>query len=129
MVAKRFDPALPQVYVTDFEASCRFYVEELGFEIGYTYGEPAFYGLVQRGDTRLNLRHVDVSPFVEGVRDREALLTAAITVDDVSALFEEYRARGVSFQQELKRQPWGAQDFVVRDPDGNLIEFATFDAS
>lgn len=129
MSAKRLDPALPQIFVTDFDASCRFYVEKLGFEIGYTYGEPAFYGLVQRGDARLNLRHVDVTPFHDGVRDREALLSAAITVDDVEGLYEELRSRGVPFQQELTRQPWGALDFVARDPDENLIGFARIDSA
>ena len=31
---------------------------------------------------------------------------------------------GVEFQQTLMRQPWGAKNFVVRDPDGNLLLFA-----
>lgn len=125
--ARRFDPALPQIFVTDFDESLRFYVETLGFEVGYTYGEPPFYGLVQRGAARVNLRHVDASPFLEGVRDRDALLSAAISVDDATALFAEYQARGVSMQQELARRPWAALDFVVRDPDGNLLGFSTLD--
>jgi uncharacterized glyoxalase superfamily protein PhnB len=34
------------------------------------------------------------------------------------------RANGVAFHQTLKRQPWGAKNFVVKDPDGNLLLFA-----
>jgi len=26
--------------------------------------------------------------------------------------------------QRLKKQPWGAADFIVRGPDGNLVHFA-----
>ncbi len=29
-----------------------------------------------------------------------------------------------AFAQTLKEQPWGATDFLVRDPDGNLLCFA-----
>ena len=33
-------------------------------------------------------------------------------------------AAGVAFAQPLKHEPWGARDFIVRDPDGNLVLFA-----
>jgi uncharacterized glyoxalase superfamily protein PhnB len=29
-----------------------------------------------------------------------------------------------TFQQALKKEPWGAKTFVVADPDENLILFA-----
>jgi hypothetical protein len=28
------------------------------------------------------------------------------------------------FFQTLRREPWGARDFILRDPDGNLLLFA-----
>jgi hypothetical protein len=30
----------------------------------------------------------------------------------------------VTFFQTLKRQPWGARNFIVSDVDGNLLLFA-----
>ena len=30
----------------------------------------------------------------------------------------------MSFHQGLKKEPWGVKNFIVRDPDGNLILFA-----
>jgi uncharacterized glyoxalase superfamily protein PhnB len=39
-------------------------------------------------------------------------------------LFLEFQSAGVSFHQKLKRQPWGAKTFVVKDPDENLLLFA-----
>jgi uncharacterized glyoxalase superfamily protein PhnB len=65
--------------------------------------------------------------FVEGIREREQLLSASITVesaDEVKQLFLSYQAAGVRFTQTLKKEPWGAKAFVVMDPDGNLILFA-----
>ena len=37
--------------------------------------------------------------------------------------YEEFKAKGAQFHQGIKRHPWGAIDFVVKDPDGNLISF------
>ena len=61
------------------------------------------------------------------LRDREELLSAALTVAtsaEIKALFLEFQAAGVAFFQTLKREPWGARNFIVRDPDGNLLLFA-----
>ena len=33
-------------------------------------------------------------------------------------------SKGVAFFQKLKREPWGARNFIIRDPDGNLLLFA-----
>ncbi|WP_407045994.1 VOC family protein [Mesorhizobium abyssinicae] len=32
---------------------------------------------------------------------------------------------GARFHQTLRTEPWGARTFIVSDPDGNLICFAT----
>jgi uncharacterized glyoxalase superfamily protein PhnB len=61
------------------------------------------------------------------VRDREELLSASLTVataEEIDSLFAEFQTAGVVFFQTLKRQPRGAKDFIVRDPDGNLLLFA-----
>ncbi len=118
--------AYPQLFVADFAASCAFFERKLGFAVVFRHGEPPFYGQVSRGAARLNLRHVDASPFDGNVREREVLLSAYIPVEDVKALYAEYQASGVDFQQPLATQRWGAEDFVVRDPDGNLICFASY---
>ena len=50
--------AEPQVFVADVAASARYYVDKLGFRIVFLYGEPPYYGQVERGGARLNLRCV-----------------------------------------------------------------------
>lgn len=39
-------------------------------------------------------------------------------------LYSEYLGVDAPIVQRLKKQPWGAEDFIVRDPDGNLVHFA-----
>ena len=115
----------PQIFVTDIERAAAFYRDRLGFEVRYLYGSPPFYGLVERGGAGLNLRHVDVLPFDVEARQREDLLAATIVVRHLKPLFLAYKEAGLEFHQTYREQPWGAHDFVVADPDGNLIHFAS----
>ena len=116
--------AEPQLFVSDVEASCEFYTRKLGFAVAFKYGDPPFYGQVFRDGASLNLRYLDEPAIRPELQEREHLLSASITVDDVKALFLEFQATGAAFQQTLKTEPWGARTFVVRDRDGNLILFA-----
>lgn len=122
--ASRLIIAYPQVLVSDVPRAAEFYTRSLGFSIVYLYGEPPFYGLIARDGAGLNLRHVD-QPDLYRARAEDSVLAANIPVDGVKALFLEFQGRGVAFAQTLKEQPWGATDFLVRDPDGNLICFAS----
>jgi catechol 2,3-dioxygenase-like lactoylglutathione lyase family enzyme len=119
--------AEPQLFVADIQASCDFFAQKLGFAIVFVYGEPPFYAQVRRDGARLNLRCVD-GPLIDGaLRERESLLSAAMTVataDEIKRLFVELQSAGVAFHQTLRVEPWGARDFVVKDPDGNLLLFA-----
>ncbi len=119
--------AEPQLFVADIKASCDFFTDKLGFAIAFTYGEPLFYAQVARDAARLNLRCIE-QPVIDPVlRDREELLSAALTVAtaaEIKQLFLAFQAAGVTLFQTLKREPWGARNFIVKDPDGNLLLFA-----
>jgi len=39
-------------------------------------------------------------------------------------LFQAFHASDVDFFQKLKTEPWGARTLIVRNPDGNLVQFA-----
>jgi catechol 2,3-dioxygenase-like lactoylglutathione lyase family enzyme len=119
--------AEPQLFVTDIKRSCEFFCEKLGFSIVFSYGKPPYYAQVGRDGARLNLRCVERSVLDQQVRDREELLSVSMTVatpQEIKLLFLEFQSAGVAFQQTLKKQPWGARNFVVKDPDGNLLLFA-----
>jgi catechol 2,3-dioxygenase-like lactoylglutathione lyase family enzyme len=117
--------AEPQLFVSDIEVSCRFYVNQLGFKIGFSYGKPHFYTQVLRDGGRLNLRKVGGPVFDTTFRERERdAISATLILDDAKPLFLEFQKAGVTFHQPLKTEPWGARTFIVQDPDGNLICFA-----
>jgi len=119
--------AEPQLFVADIKSSCDFFATKLGFVTAFTYGEPPFYAQVKRDAARINLRCVEQPAIDAELRNREQLLSASLIVAtsaEIKALFLEFQAAGVTFLQTLKRQPWGARDFIVEDPDGNPLLFA-----
>src|SRR5579863_6415374 len=119
--------AEPQLFVSDIKKSCEFFLEKLGFSLIFSYGKPPYYAQVGRDAARLNLRWVERGVIESTIRDREELLSASMTVataEEIKLLFLEFQSAGVTFHQTLKKQPWGAKNFVVKDPDGNLLLFA-----
>src|SRR3954447_18958768 len=112
--------AEPQLFVSDIKAACDFFTGKLGFSVAFIFGEPPFYAQVKRDAARLNLRHVDAPVIDPGLRERESLLSAALTVDtaeEIKQLYLDYQSAGVTFAQPLQHEPWGAKDFIVKDPD------------
>jgi catechol 2,3-dioxygenase-like lactoylglutathione lyase family enzyme len=122
-----FTSVAAHLYVRDLKASTDFFTVKLGFSIDFVYGDPPFYGQVSRDNAQLALRHMDEPFFVADIRQREDLLSASITLaaaDEIKQLFFAYQATDVPFHQALRKEPWGATTFIVKDPDGNLILFA-----
>jgi uncharacterized glyoxalase superfamily protein PhnB len=117
----------PQLFVADMKRSCEFFGKKLGFSLVFSYGSPPYYAQVGRDVARLNLRCVEKPVLDSTIRDREELLSASMTVgtaDEIKLLFLEFQSAGVTFHQTLRRQPWGAKTFIVKDPDENLLLFA-----
>jgi catechol 2,3-dioxygenase-like lactoylglutathione lyase family enzyme len=112
----------PELFVADIKASCDSFTQKLGSSIVFIYGEPPFYGLWP-GQSQMR----GPSGHRSSIRDRECLLSADMGVDMAEAikqLFLDLQSAGVVFHQTLRREPWGAKTFIVKDPDGNLLLFA-----
>jgi catechol 2,3-dioxygenase-like lactoylglutathione lyase family enzyme len=116
--------AFPQLFTGDMERSARYYQEQLGFEARFLFGDPPVYAQFTRDAARLNMRLVTAPVLDREAAERSELLAAYLEVDDVEGLFAEYSARDVDFYRPLETKPWGLTGFIVRDPDGNLLNFA-----
>jgi catechol 2,3-dioxygenase-like lactoylglutathione lyase family enzyme len=121
------DGTAAQLFVGDIKASCDFFTQKLGFSIVFVYGEPPFYAQVRRDNGLLNLRCMGRPVIDPALRERESLLSADLglnTHEEIKQLFLEFQAKSVTFFQTLKKMPWGAKNFIVKDPDGNLLLFS-----
>jgi catechol 2,3-dioxygenase-like lactoylglutathione lyase family enzyme len=126
---------ISQIYVLDQDEALDFYVGKLGLEIhtDNDLGFMRFLTVNVPGDRNHQILLEKPGPPVmdpattEQVRD---LLTKGRTGGhlffsciDGRATYEELRAKGVEFTQELTEQPYGI-DFGLRDPFGNHIRVA-----
>lgn len=69
----------------------------------------------------MHLRFVHEPVIAQELREKEGLLAAFIVVENVKALFDEYKKKDVPFVEILHKEPWGGPTFTVRDLDGNRI--------
>jgi catechol 2,3-dioxygenase-like lactoylglutathione lyase family enzyme len=107
--------------VVDVQAAIDFYTTHLGFSVN-TSAAPAFADVV-RGPLRLLLS----GPASSGARATPADATTAgrnrihLVVDDLDAEFTRLRGAGLPLRSDVVTGPGGRQ-FLLADPDGNLIE-------
>lgn len=118
---------IPILFVRDVKKSAAWFRDKLDFQIDFLHGLPPFYGAVSRDGVCLHIRFVHNPFFAKAAARERGLILASIEVANVQGLFEEFKMRGVEFPQKLKKQAWGGTDFQVRDPDGNVISFVTYD--
>jgi predicted enzyme related to lactoylglutathione lyase len=99
--------------VADVDAAKRFYTNYLGlsteeFNMGWVarYTSP---------DSGANVQLV--------TRDASAPEDSVISVhtDDVEAAYKEAQALGYEIVHPITTEPWGVRRFLVRAPDGNVI--------
>ena len=119
--------AIPILFVRDVKKSANFFRQKLGFEIDFLHGLPPFYGVVSRNSIRLHLRLVRQPYFAQAAVQEKSLILASIEVANVQGLYREFKDRAVEFAQPLAKQPWGGTDFHIRDLDGNVISFVSYD--
>lgn len=117
---------IPILFVRDVNATAIFFRDKLGFAIDFLHGLPPFYGAVSRDGVCLHLRFVGHPFFASAAAEEKELILASIEVANVQGLFEEFKAHGVEFVRKLKKQAWGGIDFLIQDPDGNVISFVTY---
>jgi len=100
--------------VKDLATSLRFYREVLGFEEDFVFGE---YAGVHLGECCLHL--------CAHTTWKRPLGGGAVSVfsDEVDAYCAALKGRGAEIALEPTDEPYGMRDFVVKDPDGNVLTF------
>lgn len=114
VVCERLHPILP---VTDVAGAVDFYVDKLGFEQGFLYGDPPHFAGVNLGEVQLFLMKTS-EPSPGG--------GAAFVVEDADTLFEFQRAQGVEVLEPPGDRDYGLRDYVVRDLEGHPISFGHY---
>ena len=110
-----FQAVTPILYVKDLPASMDYYVQKLGFEKLWDWGDPPTFGCVRRGKVQIF--------FCEGCQGQPGTWMW-IVVEDVDALYEEYKKSGAIILEEPKNYPWESREMLVADLDDHRLRLA-----
>jgi uncharacterized glyoxalase superfamily protein PhnB len=102
--------------VRDLPEALAFYKDLLGFEVGWTWGEPPTYASVCRDRVEINFG---------APKEGQAITPSSIyiVVTDVDAYHDAIRARGATVAVPIGDRDYGMRDFTVVDPSGNRISY------
>jgi uncharacterized glyoxalase superfamily protein PhnB len=98
-------------------ASLDYYVDKLGFKKKWEWGDPPDFACVARDEVELFLSL--------GTQRVAAGSWISIFVQDVDALYEDYKKRGAIIRQPPTEYPWGMREMNVEDLDGHHFRLGT----
>ena len=110
-----FEAATPILNVKNFQASMEYYVQKLGFEKKWDWGDPPDFGCVGRGRVEIFL--------CQGSQG-QAGMWMSIFMDDVDALYEEYKQSGATILNPPTNYPWDTREMLVEDLDGHRFRMS-----
>ncbi len=100
--------------VKDVSDALRFYCEVLDFEKDFEFGP---YAGLHFGECYVHLcAHTTWKRPLGGG-------AVVVFADEVDAYFKTIKERGAEIALEPTDEPYGMRDFVIRDPDGNVLTF------
>ena len=110
----------PVFRVKELARSIRFYREQLGFELDFSYEN--FYASVHREGCYIHLSCASATPRDQAAFEQAEHLDACAVASAAEKLAAEFSASSASFSVPLRRVAYGVE-FYVRDPDGYIIGF------
>jgi len=117
---QRSNPVFP---VEDVSAAIEWYRKHFSFEptvVNPPHGEPV-YATLWRDGVSIHLLRSDHAP-----HGLSSPVQAQFWIDEgLDELFETVKALGVRILDSPAERPWGHRDFMVSDPDQNLVWITT----
>jgi catechol 2,3-dioxygenase-like lactoylglutathione lyase family enzyme len=114
------------LFVEDLDEARRFYIDVFGLPVMFQDDNSAVFRF---GETLINLLKTSeapglVEPATVASRDAGVRFQFTLEVQDVDAVCEELRRRGVVLLNGPMDRPWGIRTASFRDPGGHVWEIA-----
>ena len=108
----KFAQAIPILFSSDIQRSLRYYVDVLGFEQHWDWGNPPDFGGVSKDG-------VDVFFCLNGQGNRGTWIS--IVVDDVDEYYQLVKPKGAVILKEAETMEWYMREMFIQDPDGHIL--------
>ena len=129
----RQNSLVPEISVTDFERSLRFYTEILGFKVEYKREEEGF-AFLSLGSSQIMIDRIGVGRTWETGKFEYPLgrgINFQIEVESIDGILENLKKNAIKLFLEVEEKWYrkgdveaGNKQFLVQDPDGYLLRFA-----
>ena len=110
-----------QIRTTNIGESIEFYTS-IGLELEFKYED--FYAGIKAGDQSIHLKLVDEKDPSIDVVARDNHFHLYFETDDIDAMAQRIKAKGMAFHKEIATTPWGMKDFYIKDNQGHILCFS-----
>lgn len=128
----KFNSLLPELYVSDFKKSLRFYLDILGFKLEYQRQNPNFAFLSYQNSQLM------IQELTAGEKEEEKLeypfgrgINFQIETDSVQRIIDSLKKHNYPLKRGVKDSwykgngvSYGCREILVLDPDGYLLRFS-----
>jgi uncharacterized glyoxalase superfamily protein PhnB len=136
----KFKKLTPDLMVADVAKTVKFYTQKLGFKLAMLVPEGGqaietelvenkkyVYAMVQRGEVFFmfmnRYSYVEDLPILKGV-SIGASATLYCDVDNIDALYDSFKGKGVDITKDLSTTWYGMKEFYIKDCNGYILGFA-----
>lgn len=115
----------PTLAASNYEASVKFYTEQLGFasDMNMPMPDGSMFGIFTFNGRSTSLSISDDKTQYE--RGKGVVLMLYPEGDfDIDAYYAQIQERGVKIETEIKTEFWGDRTFSIKDPDGYYLTIA-----
>jgi len=124
-MAAKLTKAAPTFVVPDVVATAEYYRDKMGFKILGFFAEPPVFAMIARDEVELHFGKIDYGAemqFNETLR-KGLGSDVYIFVDDVHALYDEFRSRGAEITEGPIKRIYNCTEITVKDCNGFQLVF------
>lgn len=121
----------PELFVADVAETVRFYVDCLGFKLlradpDNDLTSATEFAVIALGQAMLMIAHDSLyANAPESMDARGVAVDLRVMVDDVDAIYQRCRDNAITIVHEVDDRYYGLRDFIIRDPNGFRLRFAS----
>lgn len=114
MESVKLESVSPILTVRDLPQALEFYQRVLGFDLAWSWGEPADIAAVCRGNVEITLtQRADAKP--------AGSAHIYLGISGIDAYYSQIEQAGATIVVPLGDRPYGMRDFRIADPSGNEL--------
>jgi len=117
---RKFLKPLPHLPVENLQSTLDYYRNKLGFTDEWMFNNTD--GGIRRDDLRLLF--AENKDFTSDINNKKHRLPLMWFVEDIDAIYQEFKNRGIDIADELRNHPYGLREFAFIDVNGYYIRVA-----